>query len=144
MKAFSISIWLILGMVGGALAGSTVAAKKDGFKLVKTAELAQLIESTPPGKLYIYDANGEDTRKSEGVIKGAKLLSSHDEYDLAELPTDPAAKKNAKLVFYCGDFRCTASHTAAEHAIKAGFKDVAVLSDGIKGWKKNGQPVVKP
>jgi rhodanese-related sulfurtransferase len=36
-----------------------------------------------------------------------------------------------------------ASHTAAGLAVKAGYTDVSVLSDGLLGWKKAGQPVVK-
>jgi rhodanese-related sulfurtransferase len=141
MRTFSISAWLILGLVGVGVASSTVAGKKESFRVIKTAELTQMMENTPPGKLSIYDANGEDIRKDDGIIPGAKLLSSHGEYDVAtELPTD----KKTKLVFYCYNEKCTASHTAAQRAIKAHFSDVSVLSDGIVGWKKSGQKVVKP
>jgi rhodanese-related sulfurtransferase len=35
--------------------------------------------------------------------------------------------------------QCGASHVAAERAIEAGYSDVAVLPDGIKGWKQAGQ-----
>src|ERR1035437_9380024 len=110
MKTFGISVWMILGLVGVALAGSTVAAKKETLKLIKTTELTQIMEATPPGKLFIYDANTDDTRKNDGIIPGAKLLSSNEEYDVsAELP----AEKSSKLIFYCYNERCTASHSAA-------------------------------
>ncbi len=36
-----------------------------------------------------------------------------------------------------------ASHAAAERAKEAGWKDVAVMPDGFKGWKASGQPVAQ-
>ena len=57
-------------------------------------------------------------------------------YDVAkELPAD----KNAKLVFYCANTMCKASEQAANRALEAGYVDVAVLPDGIMGWKSAGQ-----
>jgi rhodanese-related sulfurtransferase len=34
-----------------------------------------------------------------------------------------------------------ASHAAARRAVSAGYKDVAVMSDGIMGWIAAQQPV---
>jgi rhodanese-related sulfurtransferase len=31
-----------------------------------------------------------------------------------------------------------ASHAAARRAVKAGYTDVSVMSDGIEGWKNAG------
>jgi len=33
-----------------------------------------------------------------------------------------------------------ASHEAARRAVKAGYKDVSVMVDGIAGWRAAGQP----
>ncbi len=33
-----------------------------------------------------------------------------------------------------------ASHEAARRAVKAGYKDVSVMVDGIAGWKAAGEP----
>ena len=33
-----------------------------------------------------------------------------------------------------------ASHEAARRAVKAGYKDVSVMADGILGWKAAGEP----
>jgi rhodanese-related sulfurtransferase len=33
-----------------------------------------------------------------------------------------------------------ASHEAARRAVKAGYKDVSVMVDGIMGWRDAGQP----
>jgi rhodanese-related sulfurtransferase len=35
-----------------------------------------------------------------------------------------------------------ASHEAARRAIKAGYENVDVMSDGIAGWKAAGDPTV--
>ncbi|MGH7916459.1 MAG: rhodanese-like domain-containing protein [Candidatus Binataceae bacterium] len=35
-----------------------------------------------------------------------------------------------------------ASHEAARRAVKAGYKNVSVMADGIMGWKAAGEPTV--
>jgi hypothetical protein len=48
----------------------------------------------------VLDANDKEFREKNGVIPGAKLLSSFDRYDIQkELP----ANKDAPLVFYCSN-----------------------------------------
>ena len=54
------------------------------------------------------------------------------------MPRIPAAK-DTKVVFYCANDKCGASHGAAQKALNAGYTDVAVLPDGLAGWKKAGQ-----
>lgn len=109
------------------------AATKGGFSLIKSADLTAAL--TAEAKPAILDANGADTRSTEGKIAGARLLSNANHYNVAkELPSDKATK----LVFYCYNEQCMASHSAAKRAVKAGYKDVAVLADGITGWKKAG------
>jgi rhodanese-related sulfurtransferase len=88
----------------------------------------------------VVDANGAETRREYGVIPGAVLLSNHRDYAMSELP---AAKSN-KLVFYCGGTMCRASDKAASRALAAGYTDVSVLRDGIRGWKSAGQPTDTP
>ncbi|HLX37555.1 MAG TPA: rhodanese-like domain-containing protein, partial [Candidatus Binataceae bacterium] len=86
----------------------------------------------------VYDANFPETRTSYGVVDGAHLLSSYDNYSIAkELPSD----KDSQLVFYCYDKRCMASHIAARRAIDAGYKNVAVMSDGIVIWHAMHEPI---
>jgi rhodanese-related sulfurtransferase len=88
----------------------------------------------------LVDANGPDTRRELGVIPGAILLSDHKNYALSELPPE----KSTKLVFYCGGTQCRASDSAADKAAHAGYTDVSVLRDGIRGWKTAGQPTDTP
>jgi hypothetical protein len=69
----------------------------DNIKKIHVADLVALMHN-PDSHVIIYDANSENVRSEYGVIPGAKLLSSSDQYDVAAtLPAD----KHAKLVFYC-------------------------------------------
>jgi rhodanese-related sulfurtransferase len=107
------------------------------IRKVTIPEVAQYIQTK---SAVLIDTNGSKIREEFGVIPGAVLLSNHREYPLTELPP----KKDAKLVFYCGGLACGASHVAASRAAKAGYTDVNVLPDGIKGWKNAGQPTDTP
>ncbi len=88
---------LALGLLAGcSTVRADTGAAEEGFKLIRVADLEALRASGRP--LSVYDANGARIREKEGIIPGAKLLSSFSEYDLAkELPAD----KGTALVFYC-------------------------------------------
>ena len=104
------------------------------LNLVHAEQVSQWLKDTT-SKTYIFDANGKDTRAKEGIVLGAQPLTSHDKFNISkELPAD----HSSRLVFYCGNEKCMASHHAAERAIKAGYLSVYVMSDGIMGWKKKG------
>jgi rhodanese-related sulfurtransferase len=106
------------------------------LKIIDVKGLAQEM-ADPKSDVVVYDANHPDTRTKYGIIPGAHLLPSADGFSVSqELP----ANKDANLVFYCANTQCMASHEAARRAIDAGYKDVSVMSDGIMGWKKAGQP----
>lgn len=139
---------LTFANTGPAMAGSdsSVSSKLSGllgkqhaddhFKLIHVADLAAL-KADPNSHVTILDANVASTRNKYGVIPGARLLPSYNKYDVAtELP--PA--KNSKLVFYCANTSCMASHGAARRAVAAGYTDVSVMADGIMGWDAAGQP----
>ena len=120
--------------------GLAFAGKEEKFKLINVSQLVEQVGKVD-SKPNIFDANNDDTRKKDGAIPGAKLLSSFDEYNVSkELP----ASKDASLVFYCANTHCMASHAAAERAVDAGYTHVAVMADGIQGWKKAGQKTATP
>lgn len=103
------------------------------------ATIGQVIEWSKAKTATMVDVNDAETRGKFGVIPGAVLLSSSSEYKLTELPADKASK----LVFYCANASCKASDAAARRAQDAGYT-VAVLQEGIMGWKKAGQATAKP
>lgn len=77
------------------------AEGKDKFKLIHVQDLTAM-QADKQRPVFVFDANEPDFRQKNGVIPGAKLLSSFNHYDVAkELPSE----KNARLVFYC-----TSSH----------------------------------
>ncbi len=127
---------LVLGL---ALLVSTHAAfAADAFRLIHVGDLDTLM-TAEKSNVHVYDANNEQTRADYGMIPTAEALPSSSHYELATLPAD----KSAKLVFYCANTECMASHDAAKAAAKAGYKNVYVMADGIEGWKKAGKPVQK-
>jgi rhodanese-related sulfurtransferase len=116
------------------------AAAETKAAAIKEASVDEVAKFVKEKTATVVDANGAETRREYGVIPGALLLSSHREYAMAELP----ASKTNKLVFYCGGTMCRASDKAAARAVQAGYSDVSVLRDGIKGWKSAGQPTDMP
>jgi hypothetical protein len=71
----------------------------ETFKLIHVRDLKALM-GDGKGSVYIYDANVASTRIQFGVIPGATLLSSDDNYDPSILPQD----KHSRLVFYCANW----------------------------------------
>jgi rhodanese-related sulfurtransferase len=82
------------------------------------------------------DANSERTRKKNGTVPDAVILTSSYKYDLSQLPED----KSRDLIFYCSNTNCTASDAAAERASTNGYENVHIMREGIKGWKEAGNP----
>ncbi len=81
------------------------------------------------------DANSERTRKKNGTVPNAIILTSSSKYELSQLPED----KSKDLIFYCSNTRCTASDSAAERAHENGYENVHIMREGIKGWADAGK-----
>jgi len=74
--------------------------QQDKFKIITVNDLAKQM-ADPNSHVRVFDADGPDTRAKEGMIPGARPLSSDDRYDVAdELPSD----KHTNLVFYCHNY----------------------------------------
>lgn len=136
-------------LLGVILAAATLAApaaalacegeghEKHAKATVKTVTVSEVANLKKDGMATVLDANGESFRKNHGIIPGAVLLTHSRKYDVArELP----AEKDRKLVFYCANTKCLASHAAARKALEAGYTDVNILPEGLLGWKEAGQP----
>jgi rhodanese-related sulfurtransferase len=113
------------------------AATEVAIHEVSVADVATFVKTKAA---TIVDANNAETRQEQGVVPGAVLLTSSREYSLNELPN----AKDTKLVFYCGGTKCRASDSAAKRAAEAGYADVSVMRDGIRGWKSAGQTTETP
>jgi hypothetical protein len=90
-------ILLILTLVVAASVGRGFAA--DTFKVIHVNDLDVLVRQQA-AHLWIYDVNPASVRVKEGIVPGARLLSSADGFDVAK---DLPPAKDAKLVFYCAN-----------------------------------------
>ncbi|WP_224249260.1 rhodanese-like domain-containing protein [Hyalangium gracile] len=127
---------LSLAVPSIALACEGHKKEQTASRTVKSVTITEVASLQKEKKATVVDANFEQFRKDNGIIPGAVLLTSFNKYDAArELP----ATKDTKLVFYCANTQCKASHAAAQRALEAGYTDVNVLPDGLLGWKKAGQ-----
>jgi rhodanese-related sulfurtransferase len=137
-------LFLLVGCKDAAPAAATEPASSDKAAPAQAeAEAAPISEITvedadkaiQAGALA-FDANSERTRKKNGTVPNAVILSSSYKYDLAQLPED----KSKDLIFYCSNTNCTASDSAAERASSNGYENVHIMREGIKGWKEAGKP----
>lgn len=120
--------------------GQAVQAWWPGTVEPRAVTVTELAAWKKERRATAVDANAPQTRAEQGVIPGAVLLTSSAAFAVTELPADKATR----LVFYCANQKCTASHAAARRAMDLGYTDVAVLPDGVAGWKQAGQPTSKP
>jgi rhodanese-related sulfurtransferase len=122
----------LLGLVV-AMASAPVPRADHGFTHVSIEEVERFLGR--PG-VYIFDVNVPEIWAEHHLpgaihVKDAKLKRY--------LPTD----KNAILIFYCAEPRCTASEAAATEAVRLGYTRVYVMPEGIFGWINAGKPVEK-
>jgi hypothetical protein len=73
------------------------AGASEKFKLIHVDDLVALQKKKVA--VSLLDANDPGFRTKNGIIPGARQLSSFNKYDFKELPAD----KGAKLVFYCAN-----------------------------------------
>ena len=140
MKRIILSVAVAASLIVPAAALACEEHSQQASLEPKKATVAEVAQWTKAKKATPVDANGKETRATQGVIPGAVLLTSSSQFAVEELPK----AKDTKLVFYCANEKCGASHAAAKRAMQNGYTDVAVLPDGIAGWKQAGQPTQKP
>jgi len=110
-----------------------VMAFAGEFPDISVAEVKAVVET---GKATIIDVNGTESYNS-GHVPGALNFDAIENEFAKALPAD----KNALVIAYCGNPRCTAYQAAAKAAEKLGYKNVKHMSAGIAGWKKAGEKV---
>jgi len=128
--------------VAAALVPAAALACDGEMNAAASIKKLTVAEVAKDKKAKVFDANSNDFRTKNGTVPGAVLLTSSSQYALTELP----AQKDASLVFYCANTKCSASEQAAKRAAEAGYTNVAVMPEGLLGWKAAGQKTapVKP
>ena len=99
-----------------------------------TLEVAQAAALIARGAATPVDVNGNGVRKKYGTLPSAIRFNG-----LTDAASQLPAKKDTKLIFYCANSRCMASHQAAKWALRAGYTDVNVMPAGIMGWTEAGR-----
>ena len=105
----------------------------EGIEILSSSQVFNEINKK---EVQIFDVNPIGIFE-KGHIPSAK----HIEFSkvVESLPKD----KNLKLIFYCKNKMCTASHQAAQMAVNNGFKKVARMPEGIDGWMSKKLPIEK-
>ena len=137
-RSFRLAICLALALTTASGCGNDGAAPATAAE-VPTMSIDDVAVGLASLAYRAVDANDAQLRHDVGIIPGAVLLSDYEAFSLSELPPDKATR----LVFYCANEQCDASHVAARRARSAGYKQVHVLSAGILGWVKAGRAVDK-
>jgi len=105
MKRFAVIATILLAVAGlcapaHALSITDLLSKVEGdsgFKIIHVQDLASMM-TKPRSKVMVFDANPPEVREEEGIIPGARMLSSDDDYDVVStLPPD----QHTPIVFYC-------------------------------------------
>ena len=97
-----------------------------GLGTISPDRLRRRLEDGEP--VTVIDVNSRSSW-TQAHVPGATNLAPAD-YDESELPPDRAAE----LVFYCSNTMCTKAPRAADRARKLGYRNVRVMSAGIRGW----------
>lgn len=109
---------------------------------MKTLAVATEVQILTPAQVFselqkhdaiVFDVNPEVIYKRGHVPKAKNISFSKIESYLPK-------SKTARIIFYCMNEMCSASHQAAKTATKAGYKNVARMSSGITGWLKQKLP----
>jgi rhodanese-related sulfurtransferase len=101
------------------------------FPDISIAEVKALLGTK---KATIIDVNGTDSY-AKGHVPGALDFDAIEKDFAKSLPAD----KNALVIAYCGNPRCSAYQAAAKAAEKLGYKNVKHMSAGISGWTAAGE-----
>lgn len=118
-----------LVMVSIFVKGVAIAATE-----IETLTPQQVHQEIKSGDVLVLDANPESIYKKQHVPNSKNIKFN-------QFANVLPVSKNKRLIFYCMNEMCTASHQAAELALKAGYKNVARMPSGINGWLNAKLPV---
>jgi len=119
---------------------SVKVGKVDPADVIKTEDVARLLEKTPQeGKYLIIDSRPKQMFDMGHIPTSVSLHTDKwEELKDKVLPKD----KDIQLVFYCGGITCRLSPKATNLAKELGYKNPKAYVYGLPGWKAAGKPTV--
>ena len=100
-------------------------ARLMGLKTITPGELHRLLQT---GQVTAVDVNPPQSW-ARARVPGAVNLDPAGYRD-SDLPAD----RDSMLVFYCSNVMCRKAPNAARRARQMGYRNVHVMSAGIRGW----------
>lgn len=126
---------LPLGLVLMALIVGATACSEVGKVKLATITTEELSTGIADKSLFVVDNNTPEIFAKNHIVTAQHMDPR--QLDQQRLP----ANKDAKLVFYCKNTWCMASHAGARQALELGYKNSRVYPDGIDGWIKAGKQI---
>ena len=113
------------------------SAEKTEIETVSAENLKKMMDDK--AHFILIDARKAEDYNKEHIVSAISLPATDVN---SETLQKIAPEVTTKLVFYCQNLRCQASHIAASKALGAGYKYLYEFGAGIDGWKELGLPTV--
>ena len=132
----------MVAVIGAALALAALAPLPLAFAGGEGCEDCCSATKATVRETNLQEVRAISSRKQKGVIVDSRGMADYKAGHIPgaiSVPLEKMSKglpknKATRIVFYCGGERCPLSHTAAEKALKLGYKNVAVYKGGWTGW----------
>ncbi len=109
-----------------------MVARLMGLGTISPDELRQLMQDK---QVTTFDVNSRQSWEKAHVPDALNLDPTN--YNESDLPPDT----KSSLVFYCSNSMYRKAPLAARRAKKMGYKNVKVMSAGIRGWLATKLPI---
>lgn len=128
-------LFFAIVLLVGLTATQAFAANNSEIETISAENLKKMSDDS--AHFVLIDARRAKDYKKEHIIGSINLPALDvNSKTLAEI----APENKTKLVFYCQNLKCSASHIAASKALGAGYKYIYEFSGGIESWKQHGYP----
>lgn len=105
-----------------------------GYREIDIKQLRKLLASEQ--SVLVLDARGEDQDDRRRLPRAKRFpYNTPDEDILSAIP------KDAVVVIYCTNVKCSASRYLAQSMVRLGYRHILKYPDGLEGWVEAGQPV---
>jgi len=122
-------LFLILILISTSAFAANAKTKCDEDSTYPHISKAELTTVSAEKTAFIVDVNGKESYDTAHV-PGAIHFAAKEKQFAELLPKD----KNALIVAYCGNEKCTAWKKAAKKACEMGYTNIKHYNEGIKGW----------